>query len=489
MTTVTKPNIVYTAEQQAAIDTLVRFVKGGKDTPQEIVFDAPGGCGKTTCLKEVINQVEGEYPITIITPTHRSKTICQQAINADVDKNDLFANYYVPKTLASALNKVPTVKVENGRKLFVQTGKKVETIKGVLLIDEASMIDSRDLERLRAIYDKSAKVIYTMDHKQLPPINNKGILPPVYEEGLQIVSLTTPMRFLLNSPIYAVTNQIRKKDAELSNFNYSGLATYCKDKPSINIYSDEDKFLEDALTVYEDKDWVNNPLACRILSYTNKNVDKYNKFIKQFYFDNETSNYVPTEILISRAPLVRSDPECLPSDIFNASSKNLVHLVSNGEEFKLLELESTNTFAHPKYSDKPIEYQIWSASREDEEDFKAILVSAKGKRNYKYVQSQLRKLAVETPDSKKKAKKKAWANLYKFTECFDNCRRASAITIHASQGSTFENVFVDLSLLDIDLSRRIRRALIYTAFTRPTTSLNIYIPSYHVAKSLKDTLR
>ena len=51
-----------------------------------------------------------------------------------------------------------------------------------------------------------------------------------------------------------------------------------------------------------------------------------------------------------------------------------------------------------------------------------------------------------------------------------------------------ENIYLDLSLLDIPLASRVRQALVYTAMTRPTTCLNIYIPSQYVANSILDTI-
>ena len=481
-----KQNIIYTEEQQKAITKIVEFVR---DRSGFIRLVGSAGVGKTCCLKEIVDRVAAlSIPITIISPTHKAKKVAEKSINRDRDPNDTLANYYEPITLAKALGQIPTIKIEDGQKMFVQNGKPT-MLGGLIIVDEASMVSETALTKLEDLVEDTATVLFVLDPIQLPPVKSKTSEPPVYLLNIEEALLTKPQRFYADSTIGTITTQVRKKDIYLSNFNWSGFATYCKDKPDVNIYSNESKFEDAFLEDMEAYDWSNNPDSVRLLSYTNKQVDKYNSLVARLYFDNNTSNYVSNEVLIARSPFVRTDLASSPSDVFNSSAKDTVHFINNGEEFKLLEQVSTGTFTHPSYIDKPVEYFVWKAEKEDGEIFTTNIVSAKGKKNFKYISSELNAIALAIPHRNHKKKKKAWKEKYRFIHSFDDCRRAYALTIHSSQGSTMENVYLDLSLLDIPLASRVRRGLVYTAMTRPTTYLNIYIPPQYVANSILDTIR
>ena len=479
--------IIYTEEQVAAID---KIISGIKQNIKQIRLVGSAGVGKTTILREIVNQIEIiGLPITIICPTHKAVKVAKAAINKDKDEEDLFANFYEPITLAKALGKVPTIKIEDGRKIFVQQDNNAEPIGGIIIVDEASMLSNYDLERLLERVDSTATILYVLDPIQLPPINHDTEHPPVYELDIESATLTQTQRFYSDSTIGTITTRIRKKDPTLSGFNWNGLTSYCHDKPDVQIYSNEELFMEDLVNDMELYDWSDNPESVRCLSWTNSQVDKYNDFVKQFYFNNDTASFVPNEVLIAKAPFVRTNPDCAPSDIFSSASPDLMHYINNGEEFKLITKLETNTFTHPNYTEKPITYDVWSAQRENGESFTTNIVNYKGRRNYNHVVSQLNKLAREIPDAERKKKKKAWAAKYKFMSCFDNCKRAYALTVHSSQGSTFTNIYFDLSLLNSPMSTRIRRALLYTAMTRPTTSMKLYIPPQYISNSLALTIR
>ena len=485
-TTVTKPSIVYSSEQQAAIDKIVNFAEHGHG---EIRLVGSAGVGKTTVLQEIIKQIAAlAIPITIICPTHKAKTVAQKAINRDRDPNDLLANFYEPITLAKALGNIPTIKVEDGKKVFAQKGKALK-MGGFLVVDEASMLSEYSRDKLLELVEDTATILYVLDPVQLPAIKSKSDVPCIYELKMAEALLTTPQRFYAQSTIGTITTQLRKKDPRLTNFNWSGLATYCKDKPDVNIYSNEDKFEEAFLISMENHDWTNNPDSVRFLSYTNKQVDKYNSLVARLHFDNDTPNYIATEVLIAKSPFIRTDPNSTPDEIFTAAAKDTIHYLNNGSEFSLLDRIDTGSFIHPKYQNKPVEYFVWSAKNDEGEIFTTNIVSRKGQRNFNHIKADLNKAALAISDKQKKKKAKAWKNMYKFINSFDDCKRAYALTVHSSQGQTISNVFVDMSFLEVKIAERLYRALTYTAYTRASDSLHIYIPPHYVSRALVDTIR
>jgi hypothetical protein len=72
-------------------------------------------------------------------------------------------------------------------------------------------------------------------------------------------------------------------------------------------------------------------------------------------------------------------------------------------------------------------------------------------------------------DAKRRA---AWGAYFTLEETFAQVDYAYAMTVHKSQGSTFQHAFVDVP--DLLSSGGMQRSILYTAVTRPAKSLTFY---------------
>ena len=321
------PVIVYTEEQQAAINKIVQFITNTEG--KEIRLVGSAGTGKTFILREIISQLEKLLlPITIIAPTHKACKIAKQSIN---EGKSLIDNVYTPITLAKALGKVPDIKIEDGKQVFVQ--RKAIALEGVIIVDEASMISTLDLQRLYELLDKEAVILYVLDPIQLPPIENEGECPPVYELPIAEATLTQTQRFYSDSNIGFIASNIRNKDSHLSNINWKGFAHYFQDKHDVNIYTDENVFLEKLIADMMLHQWHENPDSVRCLSYTNRQVDKFNNHVKLEYFNNDSNSPVAGEVFIAKKPCCRITPNSPPYEIFKANKNHTVRFINNGKIF------------------------------------------------------------------------------------------------------------------------------------------------------------
>ena len=81
--------------------------------------------------------------------------------------------------------------------------------------------------------------------------------------------------------------------------------------------------------------------------------------------------------------------------------------------------------------------------------------------------------AVQSMAHAAKIDHKKWKAFWALKELFHDIKYAYAITAHRSQGSTYENVYVDYQ--DILLNRERREAFqcLYVATSRPTTKLKL----------------
>jgi exodeoxyribonuclease-5 len=90
------------------------------------------------------------------------------------------------------------------------------------------------------------------------------------------------------------------------------------------------------------------------------------------------------------------------------------------------------------------------------------------------VQAILSNLAEFAKREKGYSRKAAWAQFWRFKRMFHKVRYGAAITAHRSQGSTYENVFVDQMDILANSDKRTAFKCLYVAFTRPTTRVFTY---------------
>jgi superfamily I DNA/RNA helicase len=72
------------------------------------------------------------------------------------------------------------------------------------------------------------------------------------------------------------------------------------------------------------------------------------------------------------------------------------------------------------------------------------------------------------------AKEKRWMEFWDMQQCFHDVDYAYSLTIHKSQGSTFQDVFVDVPSMLVNRNVVERNQLCYVAFTRAAKRLFLY---------------
>jgi exodeoxyribonuclease V len=465
-------------EQKQALTDILNYRNNGHS---QVRLVGSAGSGKTFLLNELLKQVT-DKSVSIICPTHKAAKVAKRVINKDVEDN-LLGFKYEPLTLAKALGQVPMIEVEEGKQVFVNRG--AVALGDFIVVDEGSMVSSDNLKELQKTAPENSFILYILDPIQLPPINEKGI--PIYELDIPEINLTTTQRFFSGSPIGQITTAIRTKDERLMNVNWNGFATFCLNN-NIKVYTNEDKFLTDFVEEMKSSNWNNNPDSVRALSYTNKVINKFNLYAKQKYF-GEGEQYDVGEVLIAKTPFQRITPNIYsePEELNLASSSSKQIIVQNGEEVKLLNKLDEQIFIYAGYEKKPIKYEVWEAQVEEDRTINCNLIDPQSIKNYNHIVNKLSTRALEIPlevKNKKgkivcnrKERSKAWSAMYKFRESFDIVSRSYAMTVHSAQGSTFETVYFDFSLLTCSPSLPIRRSLVYTGLTRPSSNLRILMPS------------
>lgn len=421
-------------EQRKLYSELTKFVED--KNRQIFLLDSAGGTGKTFTITRFIHNSHEEF--VVLAPTHKAcQVLRQNGVNAIT--LHLFLNY----------------KIE-----YDQYGKEVATFnppkdfKGILVIDESSMITRKLYSILLKL---KCKLILLGDSCQLPPVN----------EGTSCVFNNTVNFKLLEN------QRIKKNNAGIVISNYRKRIGKC---PGIENYHQK-SFLKKSINLFRlKKDVV-------VLAYTNKKVNCYNDFIRKKLFGEDVDRFCKGETL-------RID------DYYNCKDSKEVMLLHEGLDYGF---EAISEISPPKnryYSSTFIEtvhmnivnktlsfegvedtikfYEIINEKGDyfnapyDEYNKKKLLDYID--RYKKYIQKKMKPMNISQ-------RKELW-KLYNHTKRYymPKFGYIYSSTIHKSQGSGWEHVFVDELNVNVACDKKdidLKWKLLYTAVSRSKSELYI----------------
>ena len=177
-----------------------------------------------------------------------------------------------------------------------------------------------------------------------------------------------------------------------------------------------------------------NPDQVRVLAYTNARVQYLNNKIRAAIYGEKAARFMPGERLVAKNAcmgrdgiLLQTSEECEVMD---------AHLV-RFEGWLVWELEVE--------TDENQERKLRVLHEDERQRFKEILSDY--------------------------SEKKQWMAFWDYKELFHDLSYAYSLTVHKSQGSTFQDVFVDVPNLMLNRKVTERNQLYYVAFTRAAKRL------------------
>jgi exodeoxyribonuclease-5 len=418
------------ADQIQAVDKLQEFLKGDG---QEILLTGRPGTGKTFITEYVTHNIKH---LTITATTNKALGVLR----------DSFKNKATFCTIHQLLDlKVVTNYATGSTKLKQSNNSKF--VYGVVVIDEASMIDAELKGYIQnSILDHGGKVIYIGDKYQLPPVKGN----PVIFGKIPEVELTTIHRQQGDHGIKTEADRFRdmiitgKYDWNIRSNN--NITVINKGSVALDVLED----------FYNSLDYLENPNYIRTLAYTNKTVNDFNNHIRENskFFNSMLGKGIDEFPSINESVVVNkaympdkslSLNQLSTEDIITIKHKKekevSMYLMDNNITLKVEEIVTTNHETVLRCLD---------------EEYKDMLIKALKKEDHTN-------------------NRKTYQDLKLLQEAFIDIRPIHAQTIHKSQGSTYENVFIDYG--DImkckDLNTRAR--LMYVALTRAKNHAYVYV--------------
>jgi exodeoxyribonuclease-5 len=398
------------------LETFIAFLRDSEAADMYITGIA--GTGKTTSLAELLEYcVDNKIKAITVAYTHKACGILRTKLPAEADV----------ATLHSFLKKRPTIN-DNATKLAHVDGNsnagKIDAL-DVIFIDEFSMVGEKDFLDLSELqYNEEGevltKIVYIGDPNQLPPVKDAKAITPSgrYNAKLTQIRRQADGNKLIDT-LQAINGFINgEKPKALEEHN-----SFKRNTDIVKLYKQDNS----------------NKV---MLAYTNAQVEYLNSEVQgrekpiagDLLFTPTTRKFYTLEAVNNKAPCVIT----INGSLLELNSKygNLekIHKLEGVSFYTLVnEMENLTiaaVFGHAKY----LEVQQTLAN-------KAVLINKKITKQFncdarEWVQSNGRhELAKERAE--------AWSNYLSFKGnvfCLDF---AHAMTVHKSQGSTYENVYLD----------------------------------------------
>jgi len=408
------------------------------------------GTGKTTSLAELVQVcVDLKIPAVVCAYTHKACMVLKAKLPSQADV----------RTLHKFLRKRPGINTNATHKahlnITTQFGEP-EKIR-LLFVDEFSMVGEKDVMSIGELQDPNytgtpeMKVVYIGDPNQLPPVKDAQTL---YPSGKYVVKLTKVHRQSEGNPLLDTLADINEM---LETGEVKKLAPNKAFKRNIT-----DLIGHYLTNKEEDK---------VILAYTNKRVQEINELIHQRKLTEYRWNgqYRLKVKLLSH---IETD-EVTYIDTING-------VMPLGTKFETLEfLKTLDYIKYAKCVDEEDNEYIW-AYLQGHYDFKVKLeqlgnIAAKSNDAIsKITNSSPKQWALENkhnPLARQRAH--AWREYLTVNDCVNMIDYSYALTVHKSQGSTYNEVYLDNIDLKQILDKQMYLRLLYVGVSRAANAVYI----------------
>ena len=449
-----------TADQQAAAAAFADWLGAPADgTP--FVLSGYAGTGKTFLSMRFLAQVEATGLCwTVVAPTHKA---------VGVLRSYLAGAGLSPTWFPSTIHRLLRLKLKRQRDIerceeTEQTAVALEHL-GLVLIDEASMVDSTLLEiSLRCAHPFRTRLVFVGDPAQLPPVGEP--VSPVFSLGrASRAELRQVVRH--QGPVLRLASGLRQGDLP------------CRRPPPLPPIRNA----SGQVALLERREWLaaaqaalrrsaetDNPYLARILCYTNRSLEQLVPIARRALHGEMADQLpvLPGEVLITRAAVMA--PACREGE--DAAEEPDMLLGSNRELVVRDVIPERCDLADFGVPDAPVIDTLTARVEAGDSQLSLRLLPPLGSAARIALEAVLARLRQQAKDAGKQDGKGLWRRFFLVRDAFASLGPAAVLTVHRSQGSTFAEVFVDGDVF-WPSDTVLRRQLVYVAVSRASQAVTL----------------
>jgi hypothetical protein len=452
-------------DQKNGLTYLINWVKENKNIKSEDMYcslTGAAGTGKTTLISYFLDLVSTEIPkhkICICAPTHKAKKVIQ-------DKT----KWKTSETLQALLGLKLDVSMEDfdiNNPSFNPIGdRKIKDFK-LVIIDESSMVN-KDLYLTIKDCAKSTGtlVLFVGDSKQLNPVKENNVSLALIGCNKNY-NLTQVVRQQNDNPLIEVLDCLRL-DIENGTSNYIDLL---KDYPSKFNNRNEGfavlkgaDFAQELKNHFKSEEFKNDKNYCRFIAWTNQCISNTNSYIRSNIM--ESQGFVDVDDILLGYRTV-ADKEF--TYLTNSDDYFVEEIKDSVKVFEGIPIECLNLHIKAIDNDLSSYLNVVKPTPKNLETFSEIFENI-------------------LLDAKTKRSGKAWREFYEFKDEFllmtpllkNNtllCKKdldfGYGLTIHKSQGSTYNTVFISGKDINKNFVDNERKKLWYVALSRASNKVYI----------------
>ena len=413
------------------------------------------GTGKTVTTAALVSRLSNQkLNVIVATPTHKARFQVERALLRNGAHN------FEVVTIHRLLGLKQIRSEDDGKESFAPDTKAGNLLNpssksknkrpDVVIIDESSMINSE----LYAMLKEEAgdrPIIFVGDDRQLFPVKEDNVCK-AFTEATSTYRLTEVLRHdgaILN--LATSTRELGEGRAPFVSLNGG--------ESSVIAHPTYTKWLRHLLEVMKSKEAMEDPDFCRALAWTNANVSRLNKMIHEERYGVDAPTFVPGMICVT----VDSIPDpCGRTPLFN-STEDVYILGATPEQMRFY----GDDLGDPLW-DTWLLKAAPVTNRDSVVDVR-VLDKSEEKRWYYKLKEMAAEAKVVGSAGDRKSK---WGAYFKRKDSIGKLEPASALTIHKSQGSTFQNVFLHRDIDDA-YPLFIQNQLAYVGITRAAKTLHV----------------
>lgn len=439
--------IILNEGQEAALQAILESYRNSDFTRRHLL-NGYAGTGKTTLMQAVVRALlECKAAPVVTAPTHKAV----QVLRKKLDEAGLVD---VPAMTIHALLGLKPAAGDSEKSILKRGGRPQAGFHRAVIIDECSMIGS-DMQQFIENDLGQHWVLYVGDPAQLPPVGED--MAPCFSTPDRS-TLDAIVRQAAGNPILKAATALRTQEPGQMDWGWCQAAE--SGPHGVFLAGDDaDGWMRDAFTSSEFRE---NNDAFRYVAYTNDRVREVNTKVRRWIYGETATPFVPGERVICRKPVT----------VFGGGMA-----FSTNEEAIVASVEASVrevTFAHlPAGSDRraldawTTNLHVWNVRLQHDGLGEVLCQIPRRVDDLKAIDRRL--------VSEAKANKGRWFEKFSFMEEVGDLRCVYALTAHSSQGSTFDNVFLDVA----DCSKLERsnleemKKLLYVAVTRARFALAV----------------